>query len=112
MTLRASLQSKLGRTRRADRRRKLEAELAVPDCPESLRYLWDTHCRLRRRKGGNGFGYVPLELADFDAFQRLFKTELSPFEWSLIEQIDDLFVYFRNKPPLGGDAPPNGGKET
>ena len=62
-------------------------------------------------QAGNGFGAVPLELADFEAFQRLHQVCLSPCEWDLIELIDDLFVATRNQPPAAGDPPPNGGKE-
>jgi hypothetical protein len=54
---------------------------------------------------------VPLELTDFEAFQRLHQVCLSPCEWDLIELIDDLFVATRNQPPAAGDPPPNGGKE-
>lgn len=103
ITLRAALIARRDRTSRADRRARIEAELAVPPCPDALRHVWDIHRRLRRRKGGNGFGHVPLELTDFAAFEQLHDVRLSPFEWTLIEMIDDLFVATRNNPARDGE---------
>lgn len=92
MTLRETLEGLLGRARRPERRAELEAELAVPPYPEPLAYLWLAFNRMRRRKGSNGFGIVPLDWADFDGFARLTGFAFAPWEIAILEDLDDLFL--------------------
>lgn len=63
----------------------------VPPFPKALRYVWDAHQRIRRRKGG-GFGPGPIEWPDIDAFIRRTGLDLRPWEIEIIEAIDDAFL--------------------
>jgi hypothetical protein len=66
--------------------------LWTPDFPIPLAYLWQAYHRIRRRKGGNGFGVMPLEWSDIDAFNRLTGMALAPWEVGMIERLDDVFL--------------------
>ena len=57
-----------------------------------LLYLWTAYHRLRRRKGGNGFGVSPLEWTDIDAFNRLSALNLLSWEVAMLERLDDVFL--------------------
>lgn len=70
----------------------MEAELASPPLPKGLEYIWRAYWRIRKRKAGNGFGSVPIEWPDIDAFVRHTRSELVPWEVEFIEVIDDLFM--------------------
>ena len=85
------------RTRRPHKRAEYEAELALPALPAALEYLWIAYRRLRRRKGGNGFGPSPIEWPDINAFCRYNHLDLVPWEIEVIEEIDDLFLDALNK---------------
>lgn len=71
---------------------ELERELATPPFPFALHFIWSTYFRLRRRKASNGFGPAPIEWPDIVAFTAMAKFPLTPWEISLIEDIDDLFL--------------------
>ena len=60
--------------------------------PKALAYLWSAFWRLRRRKGGTGFGPAPLEWPDIDAFLRRSSLDLAPWEVEVIEDLDDLYM--------------------
>jgi len=64
----------------------------MPDFPMAVMYLWRAYHRMRGRKGGNGFGVVPLEWPDIDAFSRMSGLKLLPWEVTMIEKIDDLWL--------------------
>ncbi len=59
--------------------------------PQALAYLWDIFLRLSNRRGSNGFGLDPIGWCDIDAFARLTRVRLSPWEIGLIEMLDNLF---------------------
>lgn len=80
------------RSRRGAKRAEYEAELATPDFPIPMAYLWSAYHRLRRRKGGNGFGVSPLEWPDIDAFNRLSRISLLPWEVAMLERLDDIYL--------------------
>jgi hypothetical protein len=82
----------LSRSRSAKKRGQYEAELWAPDFPIPLAYLWLAYHRIRRRKGGNGFGAVPIEWSDIDAFNRLSGMALVPWEVAMLERLDDAFM--------------------
>jgi hypothetical protein len=64
----------------------------MPEFPMPLMYLWSAYNRIRRRKGGNGFGAVPIEWSDIDAFNRLSGMALVPWEVAMLERLDDAFL--------------------
>jgi hypothetical protein len=76
---------------------KYQAELDCPPLPLALDYLWRIFNRLRRRKCGNGFGSSPIEWPDVDAFLRLSRIELAPWEIEILEDLDDLFLADHSK---------------
>lgn len=76
--------------------------------PAAGAYLWTAYSRLRRRKGGNGFGPSPLEWTDILAFQAGARFPLLPWEVEIIEAIDDLFMAEHGKAAVAGA--PNGSK--
>lgn len=82
----------LARAKTEDRREELRAELAATVLPAAGAYLWSAYSRLRRRKGGNGFGASPLEWLDIQAFMAAARYPLAPWEIEIIEAIDDLYL--------------------
>jgi len=82
----------LKRSRSAKKRAEYEADLETPPFPIPLAYLWAAYQRLRRRKGGSGFGISPLEWPDIDAFSRLSGLRLLPWEVAMLEKLDDAYI--------------------
>jgi hypothetical protein len=108
---RAVLEAKLKRVRKRERREEIEAELNPPLPPACVRYLFTIYGRLRRRKGSGGFGPQAIEFCDIEAFQRLTAANLSPWEITVLEDLDDLFLFEKSKPPEPGrDKPQDTGK--
>lgn len=81
----------------------LEAELSCGPFPKPVGYLWRAFWRLRRRKGGSGFGLSPIEWPDIDAFVRNARVALVPWEIELIEDLDDLYLVARGKVSDGSE---------
>jgi hypothetical protein len=73
-------------------RAKYEKELECPPLPMALFYLWAAYKRIRRRKGGNGFGPVPLEGSDFQAYEHRYRVRFLPFENEILDELDDLWL--------------------
>lgn len=86
------LEGLLQRTSSPQRRAAYEAELALPDFPIPLAYLWGAYHRIRRRKGGAGMGVSPIEWPDIDAFIRRARMPLLPWEIETIERLDDAYL--------------------
>jgi hypothetical protein len=80
------------RTRDPVKRARREAELECPPLPHAANVLWRVFMRLRRRKGSNGFAASPIEWPDIDAFLRLSRLTLTPWEIEIVEGLDDLFL--------------------
>lgn len=80
------------RARKPERRAKYDVVLACPPAPPELSYLRRIYDRLRRRKGGTGFGPAPVEWPDIDAFLRHSGLRLEPWEVEVIEDLDDAFM--------------------
>jgi hypothetical protein len=80
----------LERTRKPDKRARLEAELETPPLPDELVYLWNYFCRLSSRRR-SGFSIEPIGWQDLAAFIHLTGVRLAPWEIQLIEMLDDLF---------------------
>lgn len=91
-TLRERLEGLLKRARTPERRAEIEAELGVPEMPAAIAYLWSAFQRIRSRRGGNGFGPVPIMWADIDAFVRLSGVRLAPWEIEIVEALDDAWL--------------------
>lgn len=101
-SVREILEGQLERARQSGRDRskeiaELEVELAGDPVPAELRYLLGGYWRIRRRKGGNGFGPSPIEWPDIDAFLRHSRVNLAPWEVEIIEELDDCFMSEQGK---------------
>jgi hypothetical protein len=79
-----------------------ETELECPALPMALAYLWMAYKRMRRRKGGNGFGPQPIEGQDVESYERRFRFRFLPFENEIIDTLDDLYMVAQSK---DDDAP-------
>lgn len=95
-TYREMLEGLLGRARTPERISEIESELAVPPFPVALGYIWRAFCRLHARRS-SGFTINPITWPDIDAFTRLSGQRLTPWEISLVEELDDLFRMDRSK---------------
>lgn len=86
------LQAKLKRARTQEKRRDILEELERPPFPESLGYIWDSYADLRRAKARDAMGNVlPIDFLDLDAFNRLTRMELTPFEVKLLMDLDAIY---------------------
>jgi hypothetical protein len=66
----------------------------------AIEYLWVAFWRIRSRRGGNGWGASPLSWGDVADFIRLSGMHLAPWEVSIIETLDDLWLASRiSEPP-------------
>lgn len=71
---------------------KREADLFVPPMPAGAQYLWAVFHAIRRRIGAGMSGPQPISWADIDAYVRLKKFPLAPWEIGLIEDLDDIYL--------------------
>lgn len=80
------------RDRTADSKQiaKYEAELACPEMPAELVYLWNAFLRLSARRTV-GFSANPISWSEIDAFARYTGTRLTPWEVKILEDLDDLY---------------------
>lgn len=97
VSLRETLEGLLKRARTADRKVELEAQLALPEFPAELEYLWSDYLRLRGRKGSSGWGLLPLEWPDFQAFMYVFSRRYDRWEVATLEAIDRVYMTEMNR---------------
>lgn len=86
------LEGLIKRTKRPDRRAEFLAELSGPRFPTELAYLWKIFGRLSNRRGGSGFGPLPIGWSDISAFVALSRVKLEPWEIEIIEDLDSEFL--------------------
>lgn len=60
--------------------------------PAGGEYLWAAFTRLHGRRGSNGFGPSPLSWPDLDAFNRMSRINLAPWEVEIIEALDRVYL--------------------
>lgn len=75
----------------------------APEMPELLGYLWAIFKELSRTRSHNGFNFMPLQFVEIDAWRRLTKRKLDPWEVSAILRLDALYIQ-----SLGKKVNPNG----
>lgn len=68
-------------------------QLIYEPCPEELKYLWELYQKIAGGRDGGGFGIAPLTWLNIEAWSRLSRVSLLPFEVEAITQLD---VVFRN----------------
>lgn len=71
----------------------------APPLPEGCEMLWQRFLSLHLSRGSAGFGMARITFVDIDAFQRVTRTMLSPWEIDLIRKADNLWLSeFQPKP--------------
>lgn len=60
-------------------------------------YLWDWFRRLSRRRGSSGNGANPISHRDIEAFARLYRIPIHPWEVEALERIDDVVLKVWNE---------------
>ena len=71
---------------------KKPAELAVPDKPPSVEYLWEYWRELHRCRNNFGWGHMHLTHLEIDAWKRNTKRKLDPWELEAILQVDNAYI--------------------
>lgn len=77
--------------RRYPTRDDLRTKLAGPAMPAEMIYLYRWHSEIRRRSGG-GFGPGPITWEAIDAWSRINRRVLTPWEAGIIGDLDDKFL--------------------
>lgn len=104
MPYRQILQGLLDRAKKPEKIAALEAELTSPAPPLELLYILKAFNRIRRRKSSTGFGAARIEWPDLDAFLRLSKLNLAPWEIEVIEDLDDTYMAVQAETASQGDS--------
>jgi hypothetical protein len=86
------LEGLLERTRSPQRREEIESELAQPPLPKAVGHIWGAFLRLSAHRQSAGFGPGPITWPDLDAFCRMTRTRLVPWEVEMIEDLDSLWL--------------------
>jgi hypothetical protein len=74
------------------RAQALAEELKQPPLPPALEYIWSSFLRIRARKAAGEHGPEPISWLDFDAFNRLTRLRLTPWELRLLEELDSIYL--------------------
>lgn len=81
---------------------------AIPKLPLSMHELWAYFLELNRRRKSNGFGPVPLQYSDIEAWQRMTNRTLDVWELEAILELDDAYLIVSanksNNESGGGDG--------
>lgn len=91
VSYRETLQGLVQRTRNAERLAEYQAEMQCPPLPPAMNYLWSVFLRLANRRSSNGFGANPIPWTEIEAFSRLTRTRLTPWEVEIVEMLDNLY---------------------
>lgn len=86
------LEGLLERVRTPKRRAEIEEELRQPPLPEAARHIWGHFLRLSAHRGSTGFGPGPIGWPDLDAYCRMTRARLAPWEVEMIEDLDNLWL--------------------
>jgi hypothetical protein len=73
----------------------------VPQLPFELTYIWEWFAKLSGKRQ-NGMGVNSLTSAEILAWQDRHQVRFDPFEESVIDRLDLLYVHHQNKPAKGG----------
>jgi hypothetical protein len=68
-----------------------QRELAGPECPAWIMYLWRWFLQLHARRGAGMSGPARITWTDMDAWARLTGTDLSPWECDVFLALDAAF---------------------
>lgn len=71
---------------------QLPKELEASPCPHELSYIWSWFLELSGARSSNGFAANPIQYSEIDAWARLKKINITPFEVEAIVKIDGVFL--------------------
>lgn len=69
-----------------------EQELAGPECPEELAYVWAWFLELHATRGFNGMVPNPITFAEIGAWSSLTRTFPLPSEVDLLRRLDMVWM--------------------
>ena len=81
--------------------KKPQELIDAPPLPELTAYLWGYYQELHRRRVNYGWGHVPLSFSEVEAWARLTKRKLDPWELSALLDIDAVYLASIAKPAKG-----------
>jgi hypothetical protein len=97
VSYRSILEAQLERLNlKPEKREELEKDLACPAFPMELGYLWQAFLRMHNRRTYS-MSANPISWFELDAFIRHSGIGLAPWEVSLLEDIDNLWLAEQNK---------------
>lgn len=73
-------------------RAKGKAVTQSPTLQPELRPLWWTFLALHKARSGNGMGLNPIAYTEIEAWSRLNRTPLDPWEVDVIRALDDAYL--------------------
>lgn len=76
----------------ADRSPEAAAALEGPGCPFGLEYLWEWYIEVSAVRTGNGFDANPITWTELDAWCRMTRRQLLPFERHAFGALDRKFL--------------------
>lgn len=65
--------------------------------PPSIAHIWEFFIELQRRRKSNGYGPIPLQYVDIEAWERLTHRKLDLWELQAILGIDDAYLIMSGK---------------
>jgi hypothetical protein len=71
---------------------KIPEEYDFPDCPDALMYLWSMFGELCGSRSNTGYGMLPLQFAEIEAWTRLSHCPLLPWELRTIKMLDSALL--------------------
>lgn len=76
------------------RRRRGTVAVAAPppELPWELAHLWTAFLQLNQARGSNGFGPSALSFCEIEAWTRLMRWELRPWEVETLQRLDASFL--------------------
>jgi len=68
-----------------------------PELPPHAGYLWNTFVELSSCRAPTGFGSAPISFSEIDAYCRMKRTSLLPWEVDAIRALDEAFIQTGSK---------------
>ena len=64
----------------------------APDVPIAGQRVWSLFLSLHAARGGNGFGANPLSNTEIEAYARMAREPIRPFEFEIIRALDRVYL--------------------
>lgn len=66
--------------------------IAAPDLPPGTVHIWNAFAQIHAARGGSEIGPNPISYLELDAYCRVTKTALGPWEIDVIRALDDAYL--------------------